>query len=208
MFIKTPRFLKRIMSNFIWDIPTNEDEEVEKSIYLTFDDGPTPNVTEWVLETLSNYNAKATFFCLGKNVELYPEIFKMIIEKGHAPGNHTYSHQKGWKMNTERYVEDVDLADGFIHSKLFRPPYGQITYSQSKRLSERYKFILWDLLSHDYNSSINPKKTLNRLIECSNNGSIIVFHDSMKSFKNLSYILPRLLEQLQNEGYKFKSIEL
>ena len=135
------------MPDLIWEI---DDED---GVFLTFDDGPTPGVTEWILSTLDKYDAKATFFVLGKNVEMYPDLYKRILDAGHKVGNHTYSHQKGWGMSLERYTEDVDFANDLIHSELFRPPYARITPAQARALSQRYKLVMWDVLSRDYSRS-------------------------------------------------------
>lgn len=205
MFIEVPKFIKRIFPNLIWSF---SDEHQKKEVFLTFDDGPTPEITEWILKTLSNYNAKATFFCLGKNAEMYPDLASKILSEGHALGNHTYSHQKGFSMNVERYMQDVDLADEFLHTPLFRPPYGRITPSQARRLSDRYKIIMWNVLSRDYSSVVSEEACAKTVVKHTKSGSIVVFHDSKKSFKNMSYALPILLEHLTREGYVCKKIEL
>ena len=186
----------------IWNFPDSRD------VFLTFDDGPSPEVTPWVLEQLAKYNARATFFCLGKNVEQYPEVFKMILAGGHKVGNHTYSHQKGWEMKTWRYIEDVDFADNYLHSNLLRPPYGRITPRQARLLGERYNLIMWDVLSGDYSRMVKPQKCLRNVIKHVKGGSIVVFHDSVKASRNLRYTLPRTLKYLQDNGYKCSSIEL
>ncbi|MGL4363623.1 MAG: polysaccharide deacetylase family protein [Bacteroidales bacterium] len=190
------------MPSLIWSLP-NEQE----GVFLTFDDGPNPKVTPWVIETLKQYNAKATFFCLGKNAEQYPEIFQHIKDNGHAVGNHTYSHQKGWGMQTGAYVEDIDLADNFIHSPLFRPPYGRIGPNQIKVIKERYKIIMWDVLSMDYSKYTSRTACANTVINHSRPGSIIVFHDSLKSFKNLEYALPTVLEFFTKQKWKMKTLK-
>ncbi|MFI3262321.1 MAG: polysaccharide deacetylase family protein [Rikenellaceae bacterium] len=205
MFIEVPKFIKRIFPDLIWSFVS---EQQKKEVFLTFDDGPTPEITEWILNTLSNYNAKATFFCLGKNVEMYPELAKKIVDEGHAIANHTYSHQKGFGMSVERYVQDIDLADEYIHSPLYRPPYGHITPSQARRLSERYKIIMWNVLSRDYSSVVTPEKCAERVVKNTRLGSIVVFHDSVKAYKNMSYALPILLEHLTKNGIECKKIEL
>lgn len=205
MFVTVPKFIKRLFPDLIWSFSDVSDDN---SVFLTFDDGPTPDVTEWIIQTLSNYDAKATFFCLGKNVELYPDLYRKLREAGHVVGNHTYSHQKGFSMNTERYVQDVDLADELINCSLFRPPYGHIKPSQARRLSERYKIIMWDVLSRDYSSVVSREKCLEGVIRDIKPGSIVVFHDSGKAYKNMSYALPRLLDYLSSHGIKCKSIEL
>ena len=203
MLFKPPGFIKRLMPSLVWNMAG------EKDVFLTFDDGPTPGVTEWVIETLAKYDAKATFFCLGKNVEQYPQTYMRILEAGHKPGNHTYSHQKGWRMSAERYVEDVDFAAQLIHSDLFRAPYGRIKPSQARVLSERYNMVMWDVLSRDYSSVITPRQCVKNVTKYVKPGSIVVFHDSHKSNRNLRYALPRVLDYIYNEkGLKCSSIEL
>ncbi|MGL5959437.1 MAG: polysaccharide deacetylase family protein [Bacteroidales bacterium] len=190
------------MPSLTWNFP-NEQE----GIFLTFDDGPNPKVTPWVIDILKQYNAKATFFALGKNIEQYPDVFKHVIDSGNAVGNHTYSHQKGWGMSTGTYIEDVDLADSFIHSHLFRPPYGRIGPNQVKVLRERYKIIMWDVLSMDYSRYTSRIACANTVINHSRLGSIIVFHDSLKSIKNLQYALPTALDFFAKQNWKMKVIE-
>ncbi len=202
MRIKPPKILRRLMPNLIWEI---EDRE---GVFLTFDDGPTPGITEWILSTLDKYDAKATFFVLGKNVEMYPDLYQKILAAGHRVGNHTYSHQKGWNMSLERYVEDVDLASDLIHSNLFRPPYAQITPAQTRALAQRYKLVMWDIISRDYNRKLSPRICLRNVTKHIEAGSIVVFHDSEKSFRNMRYALPRTLEKCRELGLKCKSIEL
>ncbi len=189
------------MPNLIWEI------EDQQAVFLTFDDGPTPGVTEWILNILDKYDAKATFFVLGKNVEMYPDLYHRIIERGHKVGNHTYSHQKGWNMSLERYVEDVDFANDLIHSEIFRPPYAQITPSQVRMLSERYRLIMWNVLSRDYNRKLSPQICLKNVTKYLEPGSIVVFHDSDKAFKNLSYALPRTLDKIKELGLECKVIK-
>ncbi len=200
MRLKPPKILRRILPDLIWEI------DDPSSIYLTFDDGPTPGITEWILTTLDKYDAKATFFVLGKNIEMYPDLYEMILERGHKVGNHTYSHQKGWGMSLERYVEDVEFANDLIHSDLFRPPYGQIKPSQAKFLSHSYKLIMWDVISRDYNRRVSPEGCLGNVVPYIEGGSIIVFHDSDKSFRNMSYALPRTLQIAKEKGLKCKSL--
>ena len=199
---KPGKILKWLYPDVIWSI--NDPE----GIYLTFDDGPTPGVTEWILHTLERYDAKATFFVLGKNVELYPDLYQMILDKGHKIGNHTYSHQKGWTMPTERYIEDVDLAGDMLRTELFRPPYARITRSQLKQLAQRYKIVMWNVLSRDYNRHLSPKKCLYGTIRGLRGGDIISLHDSEKSFKNTSYVLPALLRKICEMGLQCKILEL
>lgn len=182
--------------------------EDSEGIYLTFDDGPTPGVTEWILQTLDRYDAKATFFVLGKNVELYPDLYQMILDRGHKIGNHTYSHQKGWELPLDRYIEDVDLAGDMLHTELFRPPYARVTRKQLKVIAQRYRIVMWNVLSRDYNVHLTPKLCLKETIKGLRGGDIISMHDSAKSFKNTSYILPALLRKARAKGLKCKIIEL
>lgn len=202
MRINPGNILKWLFPEAIWRIDDNE------GIYLTFDDGPTPGVTEWILHTLERYDAKATFFVLGKNVELYPDLYQMIVDKGHKIGNHTYSHQKGWTMSTERYLEDVDLAGDMLHTELFRPPYARVTREQMRSIAQRYRIVMWSVLSRDYNTYLSPKKCLRETIKGLRGGDIISLHDSAKSFKNTSYVLPALLRKAREMGLQCKIIEL
>ncbi len=190
------------MPELIWEIHD------DNGVFLTFDDGPTPGVTEWILATLEKYDAKATFFVLGKNVELYPDLYRKILDAGHKVGNHTYSHQKGWGMPLERYLEDVDFAGDIIHTELFRPPYARVTPSQMRAVGKRYKIVMWDIVSRDYNRSLSQERCLRNVVDYLAPGSIVVFHDSEKSFKNMSYALPRTLERIREMGLKCKIIEL
>ena len=202
MRLKPPKFIRRLMPDLVWEI------DDPQSVFLTFDDGPTPGITEWILATLDKYGAKATFFVLGKNVEMYPDLFRRIVDAGHRVGNHTYSHQKGWGMSLERYVEDVDFGNDFIHSDLFRPPYARVTPSQMRAVAQRYKIVMWDIISRDYNRQISPRTCLRNVTKYLTGGSIVVFHDSEKSFRNMRYALPRTLEKCRELGLKCKSIEL
>ena len=181
--------------------------KTEKSIYLTFDDGPTPEITEWVLDSLRKYNAKATFFCIGKNVRNHPEIFFKVINQGHAIGNHTEDHIKGWSHNLNDYVNSVEKASEVIDSKLFRPPYGQITLKQLNALSDLgYKVVMWNVLSMDWDQSVAETLCYEKVQKYTKNGSIIVFHDSIKASRNMRFVLPRVLEHYSNLGYEFKRI--
>lgn len=204
MYFSAPDFIRKMFPMLVWSFP---DEE-PKSVFITFDDGPTSEVTPWVLDKLDEFDAKATFFCLGKNVEQHPEIYDMIVARGHAVGNHSYSHIKGWGTSVTSYVQDFDLASTFIDSNLIRPPYGRITPSQARVLSERYKLIMWDILSRDYSRAITRRGCVNNVVRHLRNGAIIVFHDSVKASRNLKYALPRVLEVLKKEGYECKKIEL
>ncbi|PIX36372.1 MAG: polysaccharide deacetylase family protein [Bacteroidetes bacterium CG_4_8_14_3_um_filter_31_14] len=173
----------------------------EKNIYLTFDDGPTPEVTLRVLALLKEYNAKATFFCLGKNVEKFPEIYNEILIQGHAVGNHSYSHFNGWKTSNKKYIQDVNKASLRINSKIFRPPYGKISPLQCIILKKTFRIVLWTCLSKDYSQKMNEEKILNRIKRATKNDAIIVFHDSAKTLKKLLNILPEYLKFLNTENY-------
>lgn len=202
MKIRPWGIFKRLYPDYIWQI------DDPNGVYLTFDDGPTPGVTEWILATLRRYEAKATFFMLGKNAEQYPDLFQRIIDEGHKAGNHTYSHQKGWGMSLERYIEDVDLADGILHTELFRPPYGRVTPAQMRAVGQRYKIIMGNILSRDYSPTVSPEMCVRGVVEHIEPGCIINFHDSDKTFRNMSYALPRVLERIREMGLKCKIIEL
>ena len=207
---KTPRIFMRFFSNYTWCFDSNK-----KEIYLTFDDGPTPEVTEFVLNELDKYNAKATFFCIGKNIENHPEIFKRIIDKNHTIGNHTQNHLNGWKHSKKEYIENVLKVEKTLKLlnfetlklNLFRPPYGKIKSNQAKELIRNdYKIIMWDVLSGDFDTSISKEKCLQNVLKNTKNGSIIVFHDSIKASEKLYYTLPKILEEFSKKGYQFKSI--
>ncbi len=207
-WIKTNALIKKIFSRYTWDIPNTENK-----IYLSFDDGPIPEITEWVLEELKKYDAKATFFCIGDNIEKHPDIFKKVITEGHAIGNHTFNHLNGWTTTTENYVNNVRLGETAISTlktvdcKLFRPPYGKIKPSQSKKLIQLgYKIIMWDVLSADFDITITQEQCLKNAISKVKSGSIIVFHDSQKAARNLKYSLPKTLELLSQKGFIFEPI--
>lgn len=211
--VKTPTVVKKLLPDYIWEVPTTE-----KVIYLTFDDGPTPEITNWTLNTLKQFNAQATFFCIGNNIKKYPEIFHNILDEGHAIGNHSNTHSKGWQTNKKDYVSDIQTCQNVIHSefkkrshsehKLFRPPYGQIKPKQGKALLDlNYKIIMWNVLSFDWDNAVSPETCLNNVISKTQPGSIIVFHDSVKASKNLKYVLPKVLEHFKEKKYIFKRLE-
>ena len=202
MKIRVPQFIRNMFPDLVWQI------EDERAVYLTFDDGPTPGITEWILSTLRRYNAKATFFVLGKNVEMYPDLCEKILAEGHRIGNHTYSHQKGTRMSLERYLEDIDFASTMVQSELFRPPYARCTPSQLRAVAQRYKIIMWSIISRDYNRKITGERCLQGVLPHIKAGEIILFHDSEKSFANMSYALPKVLERIAELGLKCKAIEL
>lgn len=244
-WIKTNKLIKRLFTNQVWDIPNQE-----KKVYLTFDDGPTPEATEWVLSVLKQHNIKATFFCIGDNIRKYPEIFQKVILEGHSIGNHTYNHLQGWKTSNKVYLENIKQCEEAIRKQmaesrwqkaddrqettknileknessnnqknatcnletancgLFRPPYGKIRPSQSAQLRKKgYKIIMWDVLSADFDLRITPEKCLDNVIKNTSQGSVIVFHDSRKAFKNLEYALPKTIEILKEKGFLFDRID-
>ena len=194
---------KLLLPDMTWEVAGEE-----RNVFLTFDDGPTPGITEWILKELSKYDAKATFFCLGKNAEQYPDLHEKIVAAGHKIGNHSYSHQKGWGVSLERYVEDVDFANQLLRSDLFRPPYGRITKTQARVLSERYHLVMGNIVSEDYSQLVSPRQCLHNVTEHVRPGSIVVFHDSIKAYRNMRYALPRTLEYLKKNGMASAVLEL
>jgi len=201
---KTPWLLKKLYPALTWNCNRGE-----KVIYLTFDDGPIPIVTPYVLNILSQYNAKATFFCIGDNVQKHPEVFSEVKAGGHAIGNHTFNHLKGWITDDDTYVANFLKCDELVHTPLFRPPYGRIKRSQADKLRKvrpELKIIMWDMLSGDFDLNLDPEICLKKVIKHTQNGSIIVFHDSLKAFPRLEYVLPRALEYLSKQGFSFKAL--
>jgi len=201
LIVRPPSLLTRALHRMTWDLHGDHSE-----VYLTFDDGPTPVVTPWVLERLDEAGAKGTFFCLGRNVDKHPEIYEQILSRGHSVGNHSYSHLKGFRSSVRRYMDDINLASDMIDSKLFRPPYGRIFPGQVKAVLEQYDIIMWDVLSIDYNAGLSGERVLQNVTRNVKPGSIIVFHDSEKAAENLYYALPRTLDFLKNEGYSMMPI--
>lgn len=210
--VSTPRFLRALYPTLVWQIDTQD-----KSLYLTFDDGPHETATPFVLDTLKQFDAKATFFCIGKNVYQHKPLFERILAEGHAVGNHTQNHANGWDTNNYYYIKDVQLASEMIHSNLFRPPYGRIKRSQIKELqnsdadyeeNSAFKIIMWSVLSGDFDQKISKEKCLKNVLKNTENGSIIVFHDSAKAFEKMKYALPKTLEHFSKEGFQFKAINI
>ncbi len=185
----------------LWRIPTDE-----KCVYLTFDDGPIPQVTPWVLDTLAGYGVKATFFCTGDNVARNKDIFDSIIAQGHRVGNHTMNHIQGIKVDTPRYLVNIERADEHIHSPLFRPPHGFMRPSQLAAIKDKYTTVMWDVVTRDYSRKLNGEQVLNNVKRYVRNGSIIVFHDSIKAEKNMRYAMPRAIEWLLENGYSFRTL--
>ena len=199
--VKTPSLLKPLAKDLLWHVAGAQQE-----VYFTFDDGPTPEVTEEALNVLSRFNAKATFFCLGKNAEAHPEIMQRIVADGHAVGNHTYDHPDGWKTPHIEYLRNVVQAKRTIDSRLFRPPYGRITPAQVSALKNQFTLVMWDVLSADFDAANTPEACLENVVRNVSPGSIVVFHDSIKARRNMLYALEGSLEQLSRGGYIFRAL--
>lgn len=195
-----------ILRSFTSPFLTWEAKTKEKNLYLTFDDGPTPGITDNILNILETYNAKATFFCIGEMVKNHPRLYASILDAGHSTGNHTFSHLNGWKTGTKKYLSDINEASVLINSKLFRPPFGKITPAQVLKLRKHYKIVMWSLLSNDFDENISKEIDIDNLINHSTPGSIIVFHDSEKAYKKCIYTLPRLIEHFNKKGFVFKKM--
>ncbi len=217
--IKTPALIKKLLPDYVWEFSTSK-----KVLYLTFDDGPTPEITQWVLKTLKQFDAKATFFCIGNNIQKHPDIFQNILIGGHRIGNHSQTHVKGWRTSVANYLSDIEKAQLFIDSeleksaveiqelnkpRLFRPPYGQIKPNQGKALKKMgYTVVTWSVLSFDWESKTLPDACFQNVASTSKAGSIIVFHDSLKASKNLMYALPKVLAYFSERGFRFETLPL
>jgi peptidoglycan/xylan/chitin deacetylase (PgdA/CDA1 family) len=195
-------FIRLIYQGALWRINTKE-----KKLYLTFDDGPIPTVTDWVLDFLREQNIKASFFCIGKNVKNNPEIFKRIIKEGHAIGNHSFNHENGWLTSYTKYLNSISQCADLVETKLFRPPYGKLSFRQFFTLRKQYKIVLWDVLTYDYDQSISPETSLTNSILKTRSGSIIIFHDSLKAFKKMKEMLPIYVQDCLKKGYQFDTLE-
>ncbi|MFV0472337.1 MAG: polysaccharide deacetylase family protein [Paludibacteraceae bacterium] len=202
MRLQVPQVIRWYYKNVLW-----HENPKEKKIYLTFDDGPVPEVTPKVLEILHTYRAKATFFCVGDNVRKHPETYRQVLNEGHRTGNHTFNHIKGFDCPPEKYVENVKKASGCIDSKLFRPPHGQISQKLIGRLSPLYKIVMWDIITYDFDQKNSPENIMKLIRKKSKNGSIVVFHDSLKAKKNLLETLPLALDYWTTKGFQVVSLE-
>lgn len=202
--VKTPDLIKHYLGGYIWDKPN-----IEHKIYLTFDDGPIPEVTPWVLEVLREFNIPATFFCVGENISKYPDIFSQVINDGHRVGNHTFNHLKGWKTSTTNYLDNIEktqnaIVEHGLRTHLFRPPYGKLTPAQTKAILQlNYEIVMWTVLSKDYRKTLSSEKVLDNIVSNTTSGSIIVCHDNIKAFDNLKAVLPQAIEMLLEKGFVF-----
>lgn len=204
-FIEQPPLLYRILfPEGVWRIKRKR----RKVVYLTFDDGPIPEVTPWVLDLLDHYGIKATFFMVGDNVRRHPELLEEIKKRGHSWGNHTMNHLQGFKERSHIYLRNIKEADDLIDSPLYRPPHGIMRWGQAKVIKDHFNIIMYDLVTHDYSKKLNGEQVLHNVKRFARNGSIIVFHDSLKAERNLRYALPRAIEWLKNEGYEFAPIDM
>ena len=194
-------FFEKIYSDFLWRIKVKD-----RVIYLTFDDGPIPEITPWVLDILNQFKAKATFFCVGDNIKKYTGIFKKIVNDGHQIGNHTFHHLNSWKTTDEIYLEDFYAFEKFHKTQLFRPPYGRIKMKVAKEICKSHNIIMWSVLTRDYSEKVSPEKCLKISLNNTTSGSIVLFHDSIKAQKNLRYVLPKFLEHFSKLGYRFEAI--
>ena len=196
--VKTPKLLTYLFSSLIWKIPNDN-----KTVYLTFDDGPTEKVTRKILEVLNNEKVKASFFCVGKNVEKYPDLFACIKAEGHAGGNHTNTHLNGWKTNKKQYLDDVEEANKLIKSNLFRPPYGKLNWRSKKDLQRKYKIVMWDVAGGDFDQYLSIKDVVKNIINNVNPGSIVVLHDNQKFMAKTVEALPVIIKELKAKKYRF-----
>lgn len=202
---KTPSWLQKFYPTFTWRKP-----DTEKKLYLTFDDGPIPGMTTWVLDQLAQYQIKATFFCVGDNIRKYPEVFSWVRLQGHALGNHTFNHMNGWKTPQDEYIRNTQFCQRFLgtDTKIFRPPYGRIKKKQALQLQqEGYEIVMWDVLTGDFDRKLAPEKCLAKTIEATQNGSIIVFHDNVKAEERITHVLPRYIEHCLEKGFTFEVLK-
>ncbi|MGK6351180.1 polysaccharide deacetylase family protein [Parapedobacter sp. DT-150] len=196
--IKSPLLLRWLYPTLTW-----HRSRTDKCIFLTFDDGPIPDVTPEILNTLKNYDIKATFFCVGENIKKHPNLFNCLLENGHRIGNHTYNHLKGWKTANKTYLQNVARCQELAQTDLFRPPYGRGTRAQYAEIRKSHEIIMWDVLSGDFDTKLAPEKCLQNVIRHTRNGSIVVFHDNIKAIPRVTYALPRAIEHWLSQGYTF-----
>lgn len=201
-FYRTPNFVRKIFPNRIWGFSS-----AEKTIYLTFDDGPTKELTNWILDELKSQNVKATFFCVGSNAKLHPELMQKMIDQGHSIGNHTMEHNKGTSTNKQTYLSSIDECSKYVKSKLFRPPYGRLYSTWDKEITEKYKIVMWSWLSYDYDVTIPIEVILQKATDQIENGDILVLHDNLKVEHRIQELLPKLIQLLKQKGYRFARIE-
>ena len=202
---KIPKWFQKLFPVYLWRGATVQNK---KQLYLTFDDGPIPQITPWVLDQLRAYKAKATFFCVGANVQKNKAIYQRILNEGHQVGNHTFNHVNGWKTKHQDYITNVTACREQVESKLFRPPYGRLKWQQAKELRKDYKIVMWEVLAGDFDASITGEQCWQNVCQSAKNGSIIVLHDSQKSWQHLSYVLPKLLEHYHRQGFTFEAITI
>lgn len=214
--VKPSKIFRMFYPSLLWEMPKTG----EKTIYLTFDDGPHPTITPLVLEILKRYNAKATFFCIGNNVRQFPATFELIKKEGHSVGCHTFNHENGWKTKTQDYVDSVSAANELIQSNLFRPPHGKIKRSELKKLStlnflnnskhytlnSKLKIVAWTVIAYDWDHALSPEDVYQNVIRNAGDGAIVAFHDSLKAYSNMISALPRVLEYYSQKGFVFKNI--
>jgi len=199
--VKSPLWLQLLLPKLTW-----HRSRKEKCIYLTFDDGPIPDVTPQVLNILKKYNIKATFFCVGENIVKHPDIFQQLLTAGHRIGNHTHNHLKGWKTPTAHYLQNIEKCQQYTQTELFRPPYGQCTPTQFRRIRKKYEIIMWDVITYDFDKHLTPEQCYQNAIKHSTNGSIVVFHDNIKATPRLYYALPKAIEYWIAQGFEFRTL--
>lgn len=200
--VHLPEWITKLFPKAVWRMPSGN-----KTLYLTFDDGPIPEVTPAVLDILKEKNIKSTFFCVGDNVRKYPQLFERILNEGHSVGNHTHNHLQGIKCSTKTYIENIELGNRYIKSNMFRPPHGWLTQSQYRSIIGKYNIVMWDVISCDYDRSLKPEQCYRNVIDFVRDGSIITFHDSIKAKKNILSALPKVIDELNAQGYAFDKIE-
>jgi peptidoglycan/xylan/chitin deacetylase (PgdA/CDA1 family) len=198
--VRPPFLLKNLYREMLWRVRTKE-----KIIFLSFDDGPHPEITGWVLDQLKVHDAKAIFFCVGENVQRYPEMYARILAEGHLTGNHTHNHLNGWNSDSRVYLKNLVSCSHLVHTSFFRPPYGRLKKSQAERIRKHFTIVMWDVLSGDFDHATTPEKCLDNTLKYSREGSVVVFHDSVKARENLVYVLPRYLEEMKRSGYRFET---